>query len=68
MVKDKWIKEFPKRCDHYNFKQEYLNGNPRYPNFYFGSWDEQGYFSCSKCGMRFWEGHNKEYIILRRQI
>jgi hypothetical protein len=29
----------------------------------FGTWEEQGFFVCSKCGKRFWERHQEPEFI-----
>lgn len=55
-----WMTEVKDRCDHYNFKLDYSDIHE--PTFRFGTWEEQGYFACSRCGFRVWEGqeHYKE--------
>lgn len=47
-----WMRELPSRCDHFNFV---FDSGTLLPNFIFNTWEEQGYFSCSKCGKKFWE-------------
>lgn len=48
-----WMKEISSRCDHYGYI--YNAPTPDQVTFLFGSWDECGCYTCTKCGKRFFE-------------